>query len=303
MRSRRTETLLWLGTLAALLTITALFPFPFRTKLWGAILDSAHAPVFALVALLFLRLSRLWLEGRNHFAIAFAAVIALGLATEALQLLSARSADALDLLRNLVGGATALGFCYAGRASWPRLGVYAARAVAILAMLATFAPLLWCVHAYRLRAEAFPRLAGFDSRAERIFLEAVGARLSRADGASTVQFRADGGEYPRFAITEVEPDWRGYDELLVDVHNPGASAVRLNIRIHDQDHVLRSREDRFYREVELLPGDNHLRIALSEVERAPAGRKLDLSRVENLTFFLAHPTEHVTLRFDSVQLE
>jgi hypothetical protein len=302
MASRRIETLVWLGVLAIVVAATGLVPMPWRTILWGAIADSAHAPVFAVVALLLLRLSRLWLDNWNPYAVAFAGVVFLGGATEAAQFLSARDADPWDLGMDLVGGAVALSLCYTREPGWPRGRAWAVRGVAILALCATFLPLVWCLHAYRVRGNAFPRLIAFESRAELIFFETAGTRLSYQDGSGTVVFLAGGRQYPRFGVTEVEPDWRGYSTLVAEVHNSSDSLVKLHLRIHDFPHDKRYYDDRFNMEVTLHPGDNRIEIPVATIEDAPRSRRLDLSQVKNVTFFLVRPERNVTLRFDDVRL-
>ena len=60
--------------------------------------------------------------------------------------------------------------------------------------------------------------------------------------------------------------------------------------------------DRYHRTVPLTPGPNHTRIALSEVERAPDGRRLDLRRIRRLQFFTVGPSGPRTLFFDGIRL-
>ena len=54
--------------------------------------------------------------------------------------------------------------------------------------------------------------------------------------------------------------------------------------------------------VPLRPGPNRTRIALSEVERAPDGRRLDLRRIRRLQFFTVDPSGPRTLYFDGIRL-
>jgi hypothetical protein len=52
----------------------------------------------------------------------------------------------------------------------------------------------------------------------------------------------------------------------------------------------------------LEPGPHHIRIPLSEVERAPKGRNIDLRRVRRLEFFTETQPRPFTLFLDNIRL-
>lgn len=315
---RSTETLLWIVAGAIGVGLLELMPAPRETVFWGRAYDSAHAPLFAGFALLLVRMSRLWVADRleplppgaglrpiarllrNPYLLGYLAVGLLAGATEGLQIVTARDADVMDGVRDLIGGAAMIVFLWSLRPG-PAWRAWALRLVAVATILATFVPLARCVYAYRIRAAAFPRLVAFESGTERVFFEVLGADLELGDGVGTVHYRAHTIDYPKFGF-EPAPDWRGYRWLVVDVVVLGSEPVTLQLRINDYQHDRHTYSDRFNTEQRLEPGAQQIRVDLREVEHAPATRLLDLSAVDNVTFFLDHPARDATLRFDSVRL-
>ena len=75
----------------------------------------------------------------------------------------------------------------------------------------------------------------------------------------------------------------------------------LVVKIEDQLHNGRY-EDRFHRLERLEPGPHHIRIPLSEVERAPKGRNIDLRRIRRLEFFTETQPRPFTLFLDIIRL-
>jgi hypothetical protein len=90
---------------------------------------------------------------------------------------------------------------------------------------------------------------------------------------------------PGLQLFEPEPDWRGHSVLKIDLVNPGDRSLRLVVRVHDAMHDQRH-EDRFNRAFTLAPGSRRvLEIPIDDIESAPRGRPLDLSRVAAIGLF------------------
>ena len=82
-----------------------------------------------------------------------------------------------------------------------------------------------------------------------------------------------------------EPDWRSYSVLKIGLVNPGDTALRLVVRVHDAHHDQRH-EDRFNRAFTLEGRSQRvLEIPLADIENAPRDRRLDLSQVAAIGIF------------------
>jgi hypothetical protein len=72
---------------------------------------------------------------------------------------------------------------------------------------------------------------------------------------------------------------------MLDLTNPDSRPLTLTVRVHDRAHDNRA-SDRFNRTF-TIPGATRQTVsfALADIERAPLGRTLDLSRVAGLILF------------------
>lgn len=270
-----------LTIVAILLPALALFAaLPSRPIILAVLNDAAHAPVFALLALVLLRLlgSRTGWSRTARLSAAFALAVAIGAAVEGLQSLIGRDAEWSDLAMDALGAAAAIGLAMAvaGR-RW--------QGGAIFLTAAAFAlwPLAEAGLAYRERQRQFPVVVDFDSRFDWYFLRSQGAAVSAGPGCA--EFRVTGSRWPGLAHLEPQPDWRDRTSLVVDIANPGRNALHLTLRVHDAAHDNRV-EDRFNTTFELAPGARQrISVPLAEVAAAPAARELDLSRVAGLILF------------------
>jgi hypothetical protein len=109
-------------------------------------------------------------------------------------------------------------------------------------------------------------------------------------------------EYPGLQTQLSRKDWRPYKSLSLDIYNPQFETVNLTIRIDDRaddpDYG-----DRFNHGLELNPGVNKTAIPLEKLITSGTGRKLDLSTIHKLLFFLVDPKEKRELFFDYIRLE
>jgi hypothetical protein len=110
-----------------------------------------------------------------------------------------------------------------------------------------------------------------------------------------------GGNYPGLGLEGFDPDWSGHRAVAFDVHNPGASSVRLSVRIDDREAPPYA--DRYNAPVLLRPGDNHVVIPLADLVATGTRRPLRLRHITEFVLFLANPESPQTLFFDRVRLE
>lgn len=280
------------GRPAVLLTIVAIllpalalfFALPSRPMILAVLNDAAHAPVFALLALVLLRLLRnstAW-SRIACYAAAFALAVAVGAAVEGIQSLIGRDAEWSDLAMDALGAAAAIGLAVAvaGR-RW--LGGTIFLAAAAFALW----PLGQACLAYLERRQQFPTVLDFDSGFDWYFLRSRGVAVDKGDGCTA--FRITGGRWPGLTHAEPEPDWSGHKALVVEVANIGPAPLALTLRVHDALHDNRA-EDRYNREFTLGPAARErISIPLTEIAAAPKRRELDLGRVAGVILFAGDP--------------
>ena len=135
-----------------------------------------------------------------------------------------------------------------------------------------------------------------------VFLEApIEGRVER--GGGRLRFTATGDSYAGLSIIEPPPDWRGYDALRIALANPGATPIRINVRIDDRPQDTEY-EERFNRE-RTVPAGTSLawRIPLADIERGPAGRALDLARIARVVVFLSPGQRTAAFDLEGLRLE
>ncbi len=282
-------------------------PMPGGRRELAALSDLAHAPIFGFLALLILRRLRSGRTGSplRSSLVAWALAVALGVAIEILQGLTGRSASWHDVLADASGAGAFLTWKSTPRAAsrGVRIGLYSAAAVVIT--LPSVPPLLLLTDV-AIQVRDGPRLASFESPLELSRWEFQISRPSRSrshatEGRWSLRVDMGRGGYPGATLEWPARDWKSYDELQFDTYLESGAELDLVVKIEDSHYDGRY-GDRFHRTVSLMPGPNRTRIALSEVERAPDGRRLDLGRIRRLQFFTVGPAGPRTLFFDGIRL-
>lgn len=282
---------------------------PFRSfrEVWNL----GHVLAFALWSRLMLTEgpAALW-PWRRQAAFVLAFAFFFGLLSEGLQVWFSRSPDAADLARDLLGGGVALAFLAPSRRALKPSRRRAVQAAALVGLASACVPLA-VAGADDLRARSgFPVLSDFESPLETGRWRPGGSRISRDGGTAIhgrgslrVDFSTD--RYSGVYLRYFPGDWRGYRTLRLDAFNPDPSPLDVTIRIHDRHHGERGKSyrDRFNTVRTLLPGWNAIAIDLAEVEAAPRGRPMDMSRLEALGLFAAELPRPRTIHIDHVRLE
>lgn len=297
---------------AALATV-ALFavlvvPLPmmvYQSRLLGAIENAVHGPLFAAVGCL-----AVWLLGgaswRNYLA-AWLIVAGLAAGTEIAQGLGSRDPSWGDVRTDLLGATAGLALwaAYArGRAKLSRLQRAALLGVASLAAVLICIPLIRPVSNWFERSQRMPVLFSAEFRAAPDMTESMteneDVTVAVRNGVLQVDLLA--GSLPGVVVTDFTPDWRGHQALLVDIENP--RAVPLSIEVHLRDFGSSDAEtDRFNARRTLLPGQRApLLFDLSDVATGPWGRRMKL---EAMMVIAIYRIEHGSDRFilHSVRLE
>lgn len=277
--------------------------------------DSSHAWVFFLGTCTLIQLLRISPIAKSRasgslLALAFTSALLTGISIEILQPLVGRSASFLDIWYDLLGTSAAVvlhlasktGTTWAKRA-WLGLGVLG------LLLISAIQPLYY-LKFERLRAELFPVLFNFEHDWEReMFNTNQGAHHSVVDAPSEWQGNAgkvlrldiNSGSYPGLRLQHFEADWRQYRTLAIDIFVKKALPQPLNLRINDASHNQKY-ADRLNKKLNLHPGMNKVFIDLNQLLSAPAGREMDLSRMQKIILFSQQPGRPFSLYIDNIRL-
>jgi hypothetical protein len=147
------------------------------------------------------------------------------------------------------------------------------------------------------RAQQFPVLLEARSPLDLYFIRARGfwnrdklpAPWMKPGEAPALRILLNDQPWPGLEIIEPEPDWRGYQELVLDATNPGPRDLLFTLRIHDRSHD-QDFQDRFNRQL-LLPARSRtvFRIATADIAMTPSGRRQNLAAMAGVQFIAATP--------------
>jgi len=282
-----------------LLALVVFAKFHEPTRFAHALQKLAHPVTFGAVALLFLTLLRRRPPRRfGCYVVAFALTVLCGAGTEVAQAFVNRDPSLLDVLRDAIGAGTALaGFAALvpgadarGRRGWRVMGAL----LAFVGFAIMVAPLSIALAAYARRDLRFPKLLEACSPLDRFFLDgsadvtvvqSTGPTTSPCGSALRVQFGT--APYSGIMLEEPYPDWRTARTLVLELRNPGELDLPLGVRVHDRAHNFKFR-DRFNREFTLRAHERlEIAIPIADIEHAPAGRLMDLSRIAGIAVFRA----------------
>ncbi len=313
-------TILLLGFLSLLF-----IPVPSETFLWRAVYNFGHVPLFGVVAILLLWVSRelfkssAW-PGLRQYGIALLGALVLALVTEVLQSLDvARESSVSDIVHDLIGATCGLVLFFIFdkqlSGSWVQWRQFPRNVLlcvcVVLVLCFTLGPVVEWAYAYWDRAKRFPALIDFSSDWEMKFVKENDSELSvvippegwkhsSVDYVGRVTFHPK--KYPGIHLQETYPDWRGYTYLVMDVYSELSNPQTIALRIDDLYYTNRY-DDGFNRRIEILPGLNHIKIAIEDIRQAPVDRETDLSAMRKFLLFAKNPPEEFTLYFDNVRLE
>jgi hypothetical protein len=320
-RGRKLIVTVIFGAILILVLVLQVVALPEQTRLWKEFLNAGHVLLFGVVSILALWASMELFRSRlreryQHYLLALAVTVAIGAASEILQIWAPRDANLADFARNVAGAACFLGF-YSTHdprliAQWKnKVTRKVVMAASITTLLAAFVPLFSWTAAYTHRVYAFPEIVSFGSYWSRLFLEAQDADLTIADppqdwtavhsdrvGRLTLKL----ARYPGLWVQEPYPDWSSYSVLRIDIYSEMRSPVQLVLRIHDWQHN-NAYADRFNYPLTVLPGANAFKIPMETIRNAPARRELDMHHIAALALFALNPKEAYTIDIDGLWLE
>lgn len=269
----------------------------------GDLTDSAHVLGFAALAFSLLRGLAVRYEGRpdarrlRTYLLTAGLALAFGMLAEALQIPAHRDASWGDVGRDACGIAAGLLAAYAGRAAAAgRILVLAAMLLILLAGL--FGP--GRKLAARLSTELrFPVLADFESPLDLTLVELRGATVEAVPAppgwplpghVALVRTRAH-ASYPGIGFYGLPRNWSAYKTLTFRAAAAQKMPLNLYVLIRDAAHGNRY-TDRFNARYALDATPRTIRIPLANVRRAPATRRMDMTRIVLVTFFVVGDAPH-----------
>ncbi len=288
-------------------------PGYYSSRSFAAAWNLGHILFFALAS---------WLLGRHFLARnpglgpvslffrTFFVVLLAGVCIEFLQMgIDGRFPDLLDVLRNQLGCLLGFAFFPPGdrTVSGVRLRLFQGVTVGLL-LLAVW-PLARALYDEHLAEDQFPLLSDFETPFERLRWKDVRQlRVVRSPvrhGTRSLRVQLSTATYSGTSLFYFPHDWRGYRWLRFSVHNPGREPLALHCRINDALHRKHNQrfEDRFHKRFLLHGGWNDLAVSLQEVENAPAGRTMDMQRIEGFGIFVVRQPEPLVLYIDNVYLD
>ncbi len=298
---------LLIGAVLLLSSMLLIYRPSYVNAWWQTLFDWMHVPVFGLIALAFLGLTSSVRPAWWRFGIAMLGGIALAFATEAAQIPLERNASVEDVVSDIAGVAA---FLLAAASIRCRLPVMGAGLIASLAIVYWSAlPLIELTSAYVDRNKRFPVIfTPVSESADQFFRRKNAHGETQWDdslGRAYERLVFPAASSPSVYLHELFPDWSGYQALEILAAVEGDSRMAVTIRIHDQAHLRgdQPHEDRFNRNISLEPGLNIVAIPLDDIERAPVGRSMDMTRIEMLVLFSAAAETERSMRLYELRLE
>ncbi len=274
----------------------------YKPPFWHELWNCGHVLLFALLStyLVYFYTPKHW-HRRKTFLILCVATLLVSFFIELIQSFIGRSFSLLDVGRNIAG--STIGFLLTAKKhpaellylwSTPRkkIGVrlfwISRYLLALLILLLACLPVLRIAVDTFYRWQQFPVLADFSNalQLERFYPEKF---VFIDPQAKRLIAPLDRSGWPGFSFMVSPSDWRGFTALHIDltVQLNTATTLNLRCRIHDAQHEAKGFEmnDRYNGQFLLSTGQQHIQIALADVEKAPENRQLDLQQVRALMCF------------------
>jgi hypothetical protein len=277
---------------------------------WQKAWNLGHVVYFMAAARLLAGYTRLGAAPFTHqLLVLIGFSLAGGGAIELLQRLVGRTMSGFDVVLDVAGGAGACLFFFAKRKTVPAVWVRVGQAgVAGVVMVAVIPVVTAGIDECR-AAIAFPVLANMEhpSAPARWAGRNVALRRSRehaTEGAYSLSMTFLPGSVSVVSLRDFPADWRGYEKLVMDVYNPHADTVALEIRIYNGRgrRGAAKRAGGFASRHRVAPGTNTIRIGLRRAHDAHAISRLDMTDVRGFNLRVGHVRAPCRLYLDRVRL-
>lgn len=285
---------LWLTLMVCALGIglPLLWDIPGHWRLIGALQNSGHAVLFFAMA--FCLVGRKW---PGPWVVLGLCLV--GVAIELLQYFIGKDCDLQDVLLDTLG---AISGCLAFHAFARRSFIYALLPLGLIAA-AFYTPLLIAL-CYAWQWHNYPKLAAFDEVGRGYLIDQYEGSLysltqlpaefsvPTAPGNATrvLQLKCPVQNWPGVALTDLAPNWQGFNYVQMDVWLADKTAIHLGLALRGQGNL--SDHHDVSQRFSLQPGYNRLRWRLEDIKTAAADTNL-LTKVDKLIIFcMPEDTRH-----------
>lgn len=238
-----------------------------------------------------------------------AAVLLLGLIIESLQYHIGRNASWDDVLHNLYG--VFLGLTFSGGGITNKFLLAGLRLLSVAVLI----PSLWAAScaAYadlRMRAQ-FPLINNFESDYELRQVVRIGKSIREqsnrhaTNGNYSLAIDLGSEKYSGVKWLGRYGNWSQYSYFAMDIFSAADEPFDLILKIADLQHDMGENllTDRFNRSITILPGHNAIRVDLQEIKNAPAGRAMQMDKINCLELFSVSLDAPRVIYVDHLRLE
>jgi hypothetical protein len=229
--------------------------------------------------------------------------------TELMQAGLHRTADMVDVGRNLVGTLVAFAFTARPNNTTSTSYLRSARALSILMVIFAIVPMFKAAADEWTARKQFPVLSDFETPFE-IDRWSGDAAMSidhalHSQGKSSLRVVLDTTPlYPGVKLRFFPGNWLNYKFLYFSVFNPLEEPIYITCRIHDRLHAEGNQpyDDRFNESFLLSKGWRQIKISLDKVAHAPKKRIMDLRQIKEIGIFSKRLPQQKTIYIDNVFL-
>lgn len=295
---------------------------PAQSRLWREFTNAGHAPLFGVLSVAVLVLSRSWItrwrRPIHHYYFSAVATSLTGLFTEVVQYFTPRDASGLDMIYNLAGILSFLLIAATFDKNLRSVTLFrmtrsrvVARLVAVVLFSTAFISFSTIALAHAHRKVQFPVILDFESWLDKSFLLTSYAQIDFVSpppewttnlSSRVAKWTITPDRLSAVTVQYPNPIWTGYKYLYLEIFSTLAQPVPITLRVNDVQHNFDS-ADRFNTTVEIQPGANLLTIPLTDIENAPHGRKMDMSSIASIILFTSISTDKQMLFLDNIQLK
>lgn len=232
-----------------------------------------------------------------------------GALIESIQFFIGRQADWQDILRNILGGLSALVFFSRSGSTNTQLFDIKFKVIITALLCIQLYPLLVTLADEQMARSNFPMLADFENKLELSRWATNGSIMLdknfTAHGDFSARIELTTGPYSGASLSFLPNIWNGFDRILFSIYLPDNSPLLITTRIHDRQHEQGDQlyNDRFQQRTKLQPGWNSITINLSDVISAPKTRQMDIDAIANIHFFASNLKQPRVIYLDNLRLE
>jgi hypothetical protein len=269
-------------------------PFRSMKHAW----DFAHFPLFTCfiyLVITFIKPLRV-LRFDYQLMVVVTGTMILGLGIEIIQIYIGRYFQWQDVMWDLLGAYFVVLIINRGNKEkkYYRLAIV----IFVLGFSLAMMPLARSVLDEYRASNEFPVLADFSSSLQ---LQRFGNRNSLIFHKTGVERQFTTEKYSGFSLDYFPRDWSAYDMLTISLENEASHSVNLTCRVHDWGHH-EAYNDRYNQQFTIPPGPYTISIQLEDIQSAPKGRQMDLTRLGAVGCFTVELEHPVTMSITRIEL-